>query len=223
MPAFTPLDTVIRLVLAAALGGIIGFEREQHDRPAGLRTHILVCMGSALLMLTSVEVFWAYRDLGDPDPGRIAAQVVSGIGFLGAGTILREGVTVRGLTTAASLWVVAALGLAVGSGLYLGALVVTFLSLAVLGYQARVETSLFRDRLRRRLRLVIEDRPGVISRVGVVLEERGIKILNLEIGEGDEEGEVVLLFTLTLPGRTRFSSLVEDLVMIEGVRQYGEE
>ena len=106
---------IMRLFLAALLGGIVGMERGSGDRPAGLRTHVLVCTGSALIMLVSIYAF-------DPqtytrDPGRIAAQVVSGIGFLGAGTILHEGLTVRGLTTAASLWMVAAIGLAIGSGM----------------------------------------------------------------------------------------------------------
>lgn len=100
-----------RLVLAAVFGGIVGYEREVHEHPAGLRTHILVCMGSALMTLVSVHFVRPYGD-----PTRIAAQIVSGIGFLGAGTILRQGSIVRGLTTAASLWTVAGIGIAVGVG-----------------------------------------------------------------------------------------------------------
>ncbi len=112
-----------RLVLATVLGGAIGLERGTLNRPAGLRTHILVCVGSTLAMLVSMYGLLDMRGgvlTPSYDGGRIAAQVISGIGFFGAGTILREGSSVRGLTTAASLWTVAGIGLAVGSGMYVG-------------------------------------------------------------------------------------------------------
>ena len=104
-------DMVLKLLVAGVLGGIVGYEREVHEHPAGLRTHILVCMGATLITMISVSF---KPPVGDP--GRIAAQIVSGIGFLGAGTILRQGNIVRGLTTAASLWAVAGIGMAVGVG-----------------------------------------------------------------------------------------------------------
>ena len=110
-------EMIARLFLAAILSGLVGYEREIHGRLAGFRTHILVCVGSTLIMLTSMYIFEIYRGLATPDPARIAAQVVSGIGFLGAGTIIRFKASVRGLTTAASLWTIAGIGLAVGSGL----------------------------------------------------------------------------------------------------------
>lgn len=120
------LTIIVKLVLAGALGGIIGFERDMHGRAAGLRTNLLVCMGSALFMLVSEIV--ANRAMGSSmgttmgrfaDPGRIAAQIITGIGFIGAGAIIKEGFNVRGLTTAACLWLVAGIGMAVGAGLYL--------------------------------------------------------------------------------------------------------
>lgn len=129
---------IIRLVIAAVLGGLIGFEREVHGRAAGLRTHILVCVGSALMMLTSIHMVSLVQG-ASIDPGRIAAQVVSGIGFLGAGTIMRFKASIRGLTTAASLWAAAGLGLAVGSGLYVGAFSATAIMLVVLVYLRRFE------------------------------------------------------------------------------------
>jgi putative Mg2+ transporter-C (MgtC) family protein len=101
---------VLKLLIAVILGGVIGLEREMHERPAGLRTHALVCLGSALITIISISLY------PTGDSGRIAAQIVSGIGFLGAGTILRQGNIVRGLTTAASLWTVAGIGMAVGVG-----------------------------------------------------------------------------------------------------------
>jgi len=116
----TDTQVVLRLLLAAALGGIIGFEREKHNRRmAGFRTHILVSIGSALIMLVSIYIFEIYAGKAVVDPSRIAAGVVTGIGFLGAGTIIRSGESVRGLTTAASLWTVSGIGLAVGCGFYI--------------------------------------------------------------------------------------------------------
>jgi putative Mg2+ transporter-C (MgtC) family protein len=135
-------DIVLRLVLAAALGAAVGLERERLEWVAGLRTHMLVCLGSALVMIVSAygfnDVISAYRIV--LDPSRVAAQVVSGIGFLGAGTILflRQQV-IRGLTTAASLWTVAAVGLAVGGGLYLAAIVTTALIVVILALVARLQ------------------------------------------------------------------------------------
>ncbi|MDD5504917.1 MAG: MgtC/SapB family protein [Candidatus Omnitrophica bacterium] len=115
----TELQMVLRLILSAVLGGIVGLEREINSKAAGFRTHTLVCIGSCLMMLTSMHIFDIYIGLTDVDPARIAAQVVSGIGFLGAGTIIRSRVSIHGLTTAASIWSVAGVGLAVGSGLFI--------------------------------------------------------------------------------------------------------
>lgn len=117
------VDALVKLGITTLLSGIIGFEREHSHRPAGFRTHILVAVGSALVMLTSVYIFDSQGMTGDVT--RMSAQVLSGIGFLGAGTILREGFSVKGLTTAASLWAVACIGIAVGAGFYAGALVAT--------------------------------------------------------------------------------------------------
>ena len=117
------VDAFVKLGITTILSGFIGFEREHSHRPAGFRTHILVAIGSSLVMLTSVYIFESQGMEGDVT--RMSAQVLSGIGFLGAGTILREGFSVKGLTTAASLWAVACVGIAVGAGFYAGALVAT--------------------------------------------------------------------------------------------------
>src|SRR5262252_11255075 len=116
-----------RLCLAGLLGGLVGLEREVHSQPAGLRTHMIVALGSCLIMLVSIQM--GAMNPGRGDPARIAAQVVAGVGFLGAGAIMRSGLSVRGLTTAACLWTVAAIGLAVGCGYWLAALVTTGLTL----------------------------------------------------------------------------------------------
>jgi putative Mg2+ transporter-C (MgtC) family protein len=121
-----------RLALSVLLSGLIGLERQFHKRTAGLRTHILVSLGSCLIMLTSLHVFDIYKGIANLDPSRIAAGVITGIGFLGAGTIIREREGVKGLTTAASLWVVAGIGLAVGCGFLEAATFTTVLALMVL-------------------------------------------------------------------------------------------
>lgn len=129
------LEMAIRLVIAAGLGGLIGFEREMHGKEAGVRTYALVALGSALVMIVSYQIFFVYK-ISATDPSRIAAQVVSGVGFLGAGAIIRfppggnEGV--KGLTTAAGIWTASGIGLACGIGLYFPALVTTLLTLIIL-------------------------------------------------------------------------------------------
>lgn len=143
MPA--DLEIVTRLLLTLTLSGLIGLERQVHRRDAGLRTHILVALGSCLIMLTSLYVFDIYKDKASLDPARIAAGVITGIGFLGAGAIIREPERIRGLTTAASLWVVAGIGLAVGIGFNKVAIYTTVLVLVVLHFLRYVEGSLTKE------------------------------------------------------------------------------
>jgi len=124
-------DLIIRLAFATLLGGILGFEREIHGRPAGLRTHLLVSLGAAAFMMMSPLIANMNQNLPG-DPGRIAAQIVTGIGFLGAGAIVKEGVNIRGLTTAACLWVAAAIGMASGAGLFSEAIIISILAIFAL-------------------------------------------------------------------------------------------
>lgn len=138
----TEIDMVIRLSLAFAAGLIIGFERSSRRQVAGLRTHILISVGACLLMILSV---WLPQQLGSGDPGRIAAQVVSGMGFLGAGAIIRLGTNIRGLTTAASLWLIAAIGLALGAGLFIAAGATALLAFITLFILNKVERKIFPD------------------------------------------------------------------------------
>ena len=153
------LELLVRIFVGTLLGGAIGYERDLHGRPAGLRTHAIVALASATFMVVSTRFIYfqhyAKDDLVAIDPSRIAASVVSGIGFLGAGAILREGITIRGLTTAAGLWLVAAIGMASGGGMYVESLFATVLGLATLTLLRR-----FEDRglkiTRRRLSLAID-------------------------------------------------------------------
>jgi len=134
-------QVVQHLVLALVLSGLIGLERQIRRRTAGLRTHILVCLGSCLMMLTSIHVFDIYKNVVPLDPARIAAGVITGVGFLGAGAIMVDRSNIKGLTTAASIWMVSAIGLAVGCGFYSAAIVSTVLTLAVLLVLRYVEGS----------------------------------------------------------------------------------
>jgi putative Mg2+ transporter-C (MgtC) family protein len=138
----TDNQIIVRLVLSVILGGLIGLERQLHRRNAGLRTHILVTLGSCLIMLTSLYVFDIYKNEADLDPSRIAAGVITGIGFLGAGTIIRDRDGIKGLTTAASLWVVSGIGLAVGCGFYKAGVYTALLALVALILLRKIEATM---------------------------------------------------------------------------------
>lgn len=140
------LDLVIRLLVAAVVGALVGLEREIHGHPAGMRTHLLVALGSALFTVLSAHGFGAGGPGAPVDPTRIAAQIVTGIGFLGAGAIVKEGATIKGLTTAASLWATAALGMAVGAGAHLLGAVATAIVLFSLWPLHWVEDRVVRSR-----------------------------------------------------------------------------
>lgn len=215
-------DVLLRLALAMALGGLIGLERESHKRAAGFRTHILVSVGSTLVMMISQYAFAGSSGGPQYDPGRIAAQVVSGIGFLGAGTILREGATIKGLTTAASLWVVAGIGLAVGTGFYLAAATTTGLVVVVLVVLDRFERT-FIESKRDTLLVQVQDRPGQLGAIATVLGKYGVSIKDVElesIGSGDEAS---IHLALEVPCSVRKDRLVDEISGVEGVHRVGYE
>ncbi|SHG57002.1 putative Mg2+ transporter-C (MgtC) family protein [Thermosyntropha lipolytica DSM 11003] len=211
-------EIVFKLTLACILGGLIGLERESLNRPAGLRTYTLVCVGSALAMIVSLDMYYAYYHTVNADPGRIAAQVVSGIGFLGAGTIMREGATVRGLTTAAGLWVVACIGLAVGAGLYLPAVATTLLILFVLIYFVRFEQRFTGLREYKGLVLVVEDRPGQVGIIGSILGEMGVSIKNIQLNRMEKDDELEIELLLSLPGSVTIGEVMEELAGARGIK-----
>ncbi len=186
-------ELVLRLVLAAIIGSFIGIEREVSNRPAGLRTHILVTVGSALITLVSKDGFG-----GLGDPARVAAQIVTGIGFLGAGTIIKTGSSIKGLTTAASLWISAGIGIAIGSGYYLGALVTAGIVLLTL-----VNVGSFEKRLIKRTYSTIEiytkGRTGLLGEIGTVLGEHKVYIKDIRMVSVDEYEDMEnLTFEITV-------------------------
>ncbi len=210
--------TVLRLVLSVVLGGIIGFERQQRGKTAGLRTHILVCLGSCLVAILSLNLYAGVEGKTNADPARLAAQVVSGIGFLGAGAIMKEGATVKGLTTAASLWVVASVGLAAGVGAMVGAVATTALVVVALEVLPRI------DRLYAthgpavaNLLIISLDKPGQIGRIGSLLGGLGVNIVQIQIEDAEEPGRIFIPLTMKLPDKYQLDQVIKELCAIEGV------
>lgn len=207
------LDLLGRLVLAAVLGGIVGMEREWSGKPAGFRTNLLICVGAALLTDLSISVARAADPFAMADPGRIAAQIVSGIGFLGAGTIIQSRAGVVGLTTAATLWVVAAIGMAVGAGAFaeaVGATVLVVIALLVLG-QLEPRLNRHREVL---LRVTMGRDTHTAEQVEALLDEP----LQVQVMEA-ERTENELSMTYHIYGhRDLTARLVDRLLEIEGVR-----
>ncbi len=182
----------VRLVLAFILGGLVGYEREKASRPAGFRTHILVCLGSALVMVTAEFIWREYSPAINLDPTRLGAQVISGIGFLGAGTIIRNGSSVKGLTTAASLWAVACIGLAIGSGFYAGALIATLLIFLVLISLKKIEEKLMNRRGSRNLQITLKHYSSDVSEILKITDSfalviRRLQLLPPEDGDFDDQ------------------------------------
>ena len=208
-------ELILRIILSAIIGGSIGTEREVSNRPAGLRTHILVSVGSTLIMLVSM---YGFENNGDP--ARLAAQVVSGIGFLGAGTIIRTGNDIRGLTTAASLWVCAGIGLAIGAGYYLGGIItaaVVLISLIALG---NVEKTVSKNAYKV-FHIIGEERPGLIGEIGTLFGKSYITIKDVSITEsqGDHlrENIIDLSFTVKMPANLGIESIVAEIYRLDRV------
>ncbi|HSW36698.1 MAG TPA: MgtC/SapB family protein [Candidatus Limnocylindrales bacterium] len=223
MMTITHWEISIRLFLAVFLGGLVGFERERLNRPAGLRTHILVCAGAALIMMVSAYGFVDHAAAGIiSDPGRIAAQVVTGVGFLGAGTILQHRGSVRGLTTAASIWVVSGIGLAIGIGFYAGAVVTTFFVLLSLIFVRRAEKKYFLNRRLKKLVITAVDQPGLLGKLGNVLGDLLINIRRSEIGDPEQLSDdltelIEIEFLLQVPYDLDLKHLFSRLFCLPGV------
>jgi putative Mg2+ transporter-C (MgtC) family protein len=205
-------ELVLRLGLAMLLCATIGFERSTRDEVAGMRTHTLVGLGAALFTLLSFYGFAEFTTAAQarPDPTRIAAQIVSGIGFLGAGAIIRQGSSVRGVTTASSLWIVAAIGMAAGAGFYVGAVVTTALVLFVLVVLRRVNTAVMPSVRAGYVLLEVElTQDGQSAAVLAVLARHQIRVESMRSDLAPDAER--LRFDLRLPRRLNFSQVLADL------------
>lgn len=223
--AVDSFEIVFRIILAVILGGVVGYERERHNRPAGFRTHILVCVGSTLIMMVSAYGFSGQIGAGfEADPGRIAAGVVTGIGFLGAGTIIQQRGSIRGLTTAASIWVVSGIGLAVGVGFYLGAVLTTVLVLTSLLLLGQIERKIFSRRRLKRLTVNAADRAGLLGHIGLILGDMMMHIRKSEMGDleyrdDQDAGQITIDFLVEAPMDLNLDELFYKLYSLEGITQ----
>ena len=222
LPSLNWDESLLRLSLAAVLGGLIGAERELRERKAGLRTHLLVSLGSALFTIVGAYGFHAFLASGAnvvrADPTRIAAQIVTGIGFLGAGAIIRHGLSVRGLTTAATLWVVAAVGMAAGAGYYSVAVITTALVLIAL-YPLRILAYLVFRRFRTEEGRLLIELPAGQSPGGVIdeIERAGARIESIEVTTEGHRRRLEL--DVELPGEAVPATLVARVAAVEHVAE----
>ncbi len=217
------LMVLLKLFLAGLAGGIIGVEREKHGRPAGLRTHLLVSLAACLMMVVSEAFYLKYGDLPQSsvvrlDPSRAAAQIITGIGFLGAGVILKEGITIRGLTTAASLWMAAGLGMAFGMGLLGPATIAMAIALCSLIWLKKLEPVIKKDRYLL-FTVVAENRQGFYEALEQIFTEQNLRISDLESNLDLANHEICYAFTITKHHRRIGRELTNIIAEMQGVKR----
>jgi len=215
------LAVLIKILLATLAGGVIGLEREKHGRPAGLRTHLLVCAGSCLMMLVSEAFFLKYGDLPGTgvvrlDPGRVAAQIITGIGFLGAGVIIKEGFSVRGLTTAACLWMVSGIGMAFGMGMVNIGVIGTLIALFSLITLKKMEPLIKRDRYLH-LNITATAVNDIYPQLEGIFESCNLRVSSLEADWSLAENCVVYRLVITRQKSRIGRDLSHKIAQLEGV------
>jgi putative Mg2+ transporter-C (MgtC) family protein len=217
IPGASRIDLIVRLLLAVGLGGAIGLERELSDKPAGFRTNILICLGAALFTEMSVLIATIGAvPPGSGDPTRIAAQIVSGMGFLGAGTILQARGSVRGLTTAATLWTVAAIGVAVGAGAFILGIGATVLVIIVLVILGQVERLLLRRKFEQIVQIAFEPRAEFMETIEALFAEKGFRTEML--GVEKRASSYIAAFRASGP-RRRWHDVLHGLLESPGVQK----
>jgi putative Mg2+ transporter-C (MgtC) family protein len=210
---------IIRVLVGAVLGAAVGLERERQDQPAGLRTHMILVIGATLAMILSVNLGYLFARPGTPaDPARLAAQVISGIGFLGAGAILRYGFTVKGLTTATSLWTMAIVGMTVGAGYYLIGAVTTVLILVVLALLNIIENRFLRTSVSRFLTIEASYKKGVVKNVRHMVEEFSDAVASFNIQKSVKDKRMRIQIVARISRDQTLEDLIDNLSDINGVR-----
>jgi putative Mg2+ transporter-C (MgtC) family protein len=213
------VQIILRVLVGAALGAVIGLERERDNQPAGLRTHMILVIGATLAMVLSVNLGYLYAQPGTPaDPARLAAQVISGIGFLGAGAILRYGFNVKGLTTATSLWTMAIVGLTVGAGYYLVAVVTTAIMLLVLGLLNVIENRFVRTSVARFISVQADYRKGVVKEVRKKVNDFVDDLISFNIQKHYKSKRLRIQIVARIPKDQKLEELIDGLSDVEGVR-----
>lgn len=210
---------LLRLTLSFVVGAIVGLERQAHRQPAGLRTHILICMGATLVMLLSIFIPQTFQNFQNGDPGRIAAQVVSGIGFLGAGAIMKFGVNVKGLTTAASIWVIAALGLAIGAGMYVAVLIGTIILLIALIFLDTMEKWWFPSKYIKRLHIHTKNMELSPDEFLPILKKHKVAVRTIDLEHSFEDKKLSFFLTVQISETVKLKELTSDLSSISGIKR----
>jgi len=222
---FGPLSftIIIKLLLAALCGALVGMEREKHGRPAGLRTHLLVALASCLMMIISESVYLKYGQIPGTsvlriDPSRIAAQIVAGIGFIGAGVILKDGLTVRGLTTAACLWFAAAIGMGFGLGVYLPTIVSTLIAISALIFLKRLEPYINKD-LYLTFRVEVDAGIDIYPQLEEIFARYSMIISDVSCSLQPRNGETHYKFVLTQHHTRMGRELARTVAELAGVKK----
>ncbi len=213
------VQIILRILVGALLGAVIGFERERDSQPAGLRTHMILVVGATLAMVLSVNLGYLFARPGTPaDPARLAAQVISGIGFLGAGAILRYGFNVKGLTTATSLWTMAIVGMAVGAGYYLVSVFTTALMLVVLALLNVIEKRFVRKPITRFITIQADYRKGVVKSIRQTVQEFSEDLVSFNIQKHVKNKRLRIQVMTRISRDQKLEELVETLSDVDGVR-----
>ena len=210
------LESVIKILMALVCGGLIGYEREFKNRPAGLRTHILVCIGAALVMVVA-QFMYNNNASGNIDTTRLGAQVVSGIGFLGAGTIIRERFGVKGLTTAASLWAVACIGIAVGSGYYLIAGITTLVIIGSLVLFRKLEKVMKIKSEKAKIKITAAMVKDIDSTIKKIIEEGGYAVSGMKFVKNSDSSQVTFSIDVSVADEDSWEAISKNLYDNESV------
>ncbi len=213
-------ETLLRLLVGAIIGGIIGFEREIHGRAAGFRTQLIVCVAAVLIMIVSENYYFHLQhddSILQIDPARIAAGALIGIGFLGAGVIVKSEFAVRGLTTAAAIWIVSAIGLAIGAGLYLEGIITAIITITALIILRRVEKKI--ETLVYKTIAVSTSLNGNIEEtLTSILSDYGVRIHSIDYEKRESTGELIYNFNVSTRKKTSLKEIFLKLSSLESIK-----
>ena len=215
----TPTTAAVKLLVSFFLGAIIGVERQFRRREAGMRTFTLICMGSAAAMLISIWIPQCYPNFRNGDPGRSAAQVRTGIGFLGAGAVMQSHGSIHGLTTAACIWVVAVIGLAVGAGMYVPALIGTGLTLVILVSLERLEKRMFLNGVNKILTIICTTATPDLKAVRKILESKNIYIVSVSFESIYEQNKSIITYKVNVKAQSSYMNLFSEIRTLGYVSQ----
>lgn len=207
------IEILLKILLAALLGGIIGLEREISHKEAGLRTNILIAVGSTLITIISFKIAAGSKIA---DPGRLAAQIVTGVGFLGAGAIIQARLAVHGLTTAATIWTVAAIGISVGSGYYLLSFLITILVITILKFFKYISAIIEKQKKAFVYLIISEDRASILFEIKKIITELAIKYPNFKLKKVKNRFEIEIIMTTS---QNKNKEFVEKVLQLEGVKE----